>query len=688
MRSVEFVFAVHDHQPVGNFEYVLEDIYRRAYAPFLSTLERHPGIRCTLHRSGALWEWLEKRHPEHVDLVGELAQRGQIELLSGAYYDPLLPAISERDRRGQIDKLSDFLERRFGGRPRGAWVAERVWEPHVAATLVDCGVEYVFLDDTHFEAAGLRGTPDGWYFCEHQAQVLRVLPIHAALRYRVPFAAPQEALAAIADFQNAPPSGELERADEASPALAVHADDGEKFGAWPGTHVRCYEEGWLDRFFDLVESSQAWLRTATAGQCLARLPGCGRIDLPAAAYPEFEAWALDPEAQRNLQGLRARLVSEGQVEALRFLRGGSWRHFLVRYPESNWMHKRVLRTADAVWRRIDSHGATPGALRARDEVWRAQCNCAYWHGLFGGLYLSHLRSAVYGAMLRAERWLADGGGESALELLDVDADGRDEIVLRSADLQAFVKPDVGGMIVELDDRLRSFNLIDTLARRAEAYHSDRPGAPGRLDYDSYRRGAAVEHLLASEAMPADFAAGRLPVLGATAGHAFDWVLDGDGVRLERAVALRLPGSPVFHLEKHLRVRGPALELGWELWHEGGETLELRLGIEIAANFLAGDAPDRYYSVPDRDLDDRRLSSSGTLADVRRIDLVDEWLGIRARIECDTPCAVWRTPIETVSSSENGPERLFQGSAMLFVSPVRLEPLERVARRVTWTIERT
>ena len=30
MRSVEFVFAVHDHQPVGNFEYVLEDIYRRA----------------------------------------------------------------------------------------------------------------------------------------------------------------------------------------------------------------------------------------------------------------------------------------------------------------------------------------------------------------------------------------------------------------------------------------------------------------------------------------------------------------------------------------------------------------------------------------------------------------------------------------------------------------------------------
>jgi hypothetical protein len=93
-------------------------------------------------------------------------------------------------------------------------------------------------------------------------------------------------------------------------------------------------------------------------------------------------------------------------------------------------------------------------------------------------------------------------------------------------------------------------------------------------------------------------------------------------------------------------------------------------------------------VPDRDLDDRRLVSTGALEDVRRIDFVDEWLGMRARVDSDNPCTVWRTPIETVSSSENGLERLFQGSAVLLVFPVRLDPLERVVRQVTWTIERT
>jgi len=71
------------------------------------------------------------------------------------------------------------------------------------------------------------------------------------------------------------------------------------------------------------------------------------------------------------------------------------------------MHKRGLRI-DAKLERA-AHGRRRAVLRdaARIALWRAQCNCPYWHGVFGGLYLNYLRYAVWHNLIEAER-LADG----------------------------------------------------------------------------------------------------------------------------------------------------------------------------------------------------------------------------------------------------------------------------------------
>jgi alpha-mannosidase len=46
-----------------------------------------------LHYSGVLLEWLEERHPEFFDQLRELCGRGQVELLGGGYYEPILLSI-------------------------------------------------------------------------------------------------------------------------------------------------------------------------------------------------------------------------------------------------------------------------------------------------------------------------------------------------------------------------------------------------------------------------------------------------------------------------------------------------------------------------------------------------------------------------------------------------------------------
>src|SRR5262249_59873679 len=123
------------------------------------------------------------------------AARRRGERWGGGFYEPILPAIPEWDRAGQIALMSDWIEEELGARPRGLWLTERVWEPGLAATLVRAGVAYTALDDAHFFAAGFeRDRLWGSWLTEDQGLALRVLPIHRDLRYRIPFEAPERVI--------------------------------------------------------------------------------------------------------------------------------------------------------------------------------------------------------------------------------------------------------------------------------------------------------------------------------------------------------------------------------------------------------------------------------------------------------------------------------------------------------------
>ena len=105
-----FLFGVHNHQPAGNFDDVMADAVKRAYQPFLELARAFPSIRLTVHCTGTLLEFLRDRAPRAFDLLGALAARGQIELLTGGFYEPILPVLPDHDKIGQIQHLSEFLK--------------------------------------------------------------------------------------------------------------------------------------------------------------------------------------------------------------------------------------------------------------------------------------------------------------------------------------------------------------------------------------------------------------------------------------------------------------------------------------------------------------------------------------------------------------------------------------------------
>src|SRR5918996_125206 len=459
MDPVHFVFGVHFHQPVGNFDHVFEQHLEDVYRPLVERLVEHRFLPVTLHLSGPLLEWLEAHDAAYLDLLGRLAADGHLELLLGGFYEPVLAALPRGDRIEQVAWMREAIRRRFGVEATGLWLTERVWEPDLAADLADAGVRYVLVDDRHFLVSGFaRDRLHAPFWTESGGKRVVLFSIDERLRYLVPFKPPASVAAHLREVR------------AAGGRLAVLVDDGEKFGGWPGTKDWVYTRGWLAQFAEAMAGLVAAgeIRLTTPRAALDEVPSGGLAYLPTASYRGMEGWALPADGAVRLAALERELGERrlaGPDGAL--LRGGHWRNFLVKYAEANRMHKKML-ALSALCR---ERGDAPAARRA---IGRAQCNDAYWHGVFGGLYLPHLRAAVWGNLAAAERELRRT--ESlAVEQVDLDGDGWPEIWIHAASFSALVSPHRGGVIEEYTPFEQGVNWADVLTRRREPYHE--PAGP-------------------------------------------------------------------------------------------------------------------------------------------------------------------------------------------------------------------
>lgn len=704
MKRIYLGLALHNHQPVGNFPWVFEQVYHDAYLPMVETLKKHPSIRLSLHYSGVLLDWLKANHPEFIQSLGELVNRGQVEIMTGGYYEPILPSIPDADKLGQIEKLSTMLHDTFGYLPDGFWLAERVWEPHLPLILNRANVKWTILDDTHFKLAGLEEKDlFGYYLTEEQGNSLSVFASSKYLRYLIPWHKVKEVISYFRD-----------QATEDGTKIAFMGDDGEKFGSWPKTYKYCWQKGWMENLFTALEENHSWLKTIPTGEYARAFPALGRIYLPCASYDEMGEWALPSAKSGEFSTLKRELWSDGRQDIVQYMCGGFWRNFMVKYPEINTMHKKMLRAHSKVHHARQLSEDDCGL----DELWQGQCNCPYWHGVFGGVYMNDIRVSTFSNLIRAEN-KADAVLRSGhwldYEEVDFDRDGQKELLVESDAVALYIDPARGGSIFEWDLRRYDYNLASVLTRHPEAYHeallSARKKAKGEqkvetihagirmkerglrrhLHYDRYRRDCLLDHFLSNSASLANFSRSSYLELGDFIEQPYQYRVEmtttGLKVLLEREGHLHYNRRLLpLKVEKELILLSgeDKLDVNYTLTNTGDTTISSTFGTEWNINLLGGGHSDQaYYYLPRIALDDGHLDSAGEVFDVQELALGNKNAGIEMRLELTPKMRWWRFPVEAICNSEGGLERVYQGSCTMLTLPFHLSPGEKLQLKLKW-----
>ncbi|MFH2070284.1 MAG: alpha-amylase/4-alpha-glucanotransferase domain-containing protein [Elusimicrobiota bacterium] len=689
MKKLYFLFGIHNHQPVGNFPEVFDKAYEAAYGPFARMMEKHSRIKWTLHCTGILWDYFMREQPGYVSLVKKMAGRGQLEILTGGYYEPVLTVLPDADKTGQINKLTAFIKNEFGVKPRGIWLAERIWEEHLTKVLCGEGIEYTLLDDYHFVSAGR--SPDelrGYFITEEQGMMLNVFPISQDLRYYIPWRPVTECI----EY--------LKVVAEKSPGDCITmVDDGEKFGLWPHTYKSVWTDGWMEKFLTAIEENSEWLVPVTFSEFLDGHAPKGRVYLPTASYFEMTQWAMSPRAQQELEDVS----KKADDVTMKYLRGGAWKNFMVKYPESNNMHKKMLYVSGKVEKAVKkAKGAEKGAsLPAEtqeciENLYAGQCNCAYWHGVFGGIYLPHLRHAIYEKLIRAEnaadRLLkkgvgsigsggdaedGDGSGVKTAKF-DFDCDGKDEIIIETEKNNLYFRPGTGGCLFEWDIRAASVNILNVLTRRQEAYHRKllemvdikkktagqqlsaknavelglsflkEENLDSHLLYDWYKRDSLIDHFLHPNTSYEDFRRCNYGEQGDFVAGEYVSRVTRKEIVLWREGIVWIKNSPCrLKVKKSVSLtKNNPLEVRYSLSNLMRHRVELIF------------APEFNFAFSFRKNEDVVNSVTGVWS------RSDEPHKIKVEINAGAGCEMWCFPIETVSLSEGGFEKTYQGTSVL------------------------
>lgn len=671
-KKIDLVLGIHCHQPVGNFEHIFEDAYKKSYFPFMNMMMKYPKIKMTFHYSGVLLKWFEEKHPEFLDLLKNILDSGRGEILGGGFYEPILTAIPEEDQIKQVYLLSNFIKEKFGYNAKGVWLAERVWEPHLAKTLVRAGLEYTMVDDHHFRLAGLRDDEIYSYFTtEEEGFLLKIFPINEMLRYLVPFKSVKQCI----DF--------LKEKMESGQKLITLIDDGEKFGIWPGTYKWVYEEKWLEDFFAGLEEN-SWIELLTFKEAIEKHRSRGLVYLPPGSYKEMLEWS-----------------------------GGFWRNFLTKYPEANNLHKKMLLVSRKI--KAAREYANPTVYRKiEDELFQGQCNDAYWHGIFGGLYLNYLRSNSYSHLVAAEAMAErelNGGREEWLnvEEIDFDKEGNPEILMSNNLINLYIDPDAGGHIFEIDYKGGPYvNISDTLTRRYESYHSKikevvqgqenqshksiheivnvkKGGLEKLLVYDSYRRVSLIDHFIPDGVTPANDSWRAYPD-SFFVNRPYKYQISR---KTKKAVVELKRKDKDLCIRKEIVIEPnrASVSMQYEIENFSSEELKKRFGVEFNFSLLAGDDPDRYYEIPGLTLKNNRLISTEEIADIEEIKLVDKWQGFYISIKFTEKAMLWLFPVYTVSQSESGMEENYQHSTVIPIWNLRIPPREKWKTELVLKIEK-
>ena len=660
MKKAKFILGSTNSQAVGTTDEEIEHSYQRCYKPFLRALYNAPHVPVALHYSGQLLQWLERHHAEFTDVLSEMVGRKQIELIGGGFYDPVLALIPRPDRLGQIESLTTYLRKRFGRRPRGAWITGQVWEPSLTGTLKSSGMDYLFLDDAHFITAGLSGD-DLARPCvtEDQGKTMVVFPVCHDL-VRLARTSPPEA---VIDYLRS-------RATQDPTQVFVLLDHGE-LPAQPVDDDTTVPPryAWLERLAELLQAEREWIDVQLPAGFLRDVRPRARGYFASASADEMLSWPVLPEREDALRALRERMA-DGYDSRVPL---GYFRQFQARCPESNLIYAK-MQYAHVLVNQI--RGDKYRKQAAREELWRGQCHSAYWEGS-PGIGNNRLRKHAYRALIEAEKKTRERGiFIPSVVTVDFDMDGLDEFLYQGHELNAYVHQE-GGVLFELDLLSVSWNYLDTLSLPPGRTNGSpksalrRAAAPAQTGYLS--RKAFVDRFLPEQTTLEQFAAGNARDEGSLTSTLYE---REDTRRDSHVIALTATGAVgggrTLGVRKQYSFKRTTLQVDYRITNTGEQPIRSIFSPEVSLSFLSQEADGlRLFTRTSRSQLREISPEASALPAVAELRLEDLANDVAVVLTPESECEFWIAPLTTPTCGDLPAQ--YQGTSLLPRIPVDLEP---------------
>ncbi|MDE1171948.1 MAG: DUF1926 domain-containing protein [Verrucomicrobium sp.] len=659
-KKVTLLWAVHFHQPLGNFGEIFDKYAAEACAPFLAALEEQPSVKVSLHFSGVLLSYLKEKQGAVFERLGRLVSRGQVELLGGGFYEPIFSLIPREDAEAQLGKMSDWIEAEFGAAPHGAWLPESVWEPHFVEPLFRSGYRYTLLEDSLFEAAGWKRAQLFRAFrTSHLNRQILVFPYNRLWSRQIPLEGMREIKAAFTQLANRP-----ER------QIVTLAQNGDRYGFLPSLRQAVYEGGALREWLRYL-AEDSGIETARLGDVAPVGPSWPLALLPGGAAEDLEPCSMPAPVQKDYEAARSELSRRYDNDRfVGFFRGGAWLSFLAKYPEARRMHAKLLWLRDRVEELPHGHARDA----AREALLAAQDHSVYWHARQGGVHANYLRDAVYQRLIEAEIQLHSRDASHAPRLLQTDYDGdeQDEVFLHADLAGLLVAPHYGGSVGEFSFWPTRFNVGNTFSRRAEAYHNGNP-APVQ---DWYERRIFQDHFVAPYTQRENFARNDFIEYGDFADQPYEIVKTATekqacSVTLERQGALYVHGDRrPLTCRKTLWLENPGrLTVDYVLLNTGTLPTDVLFVPEVNYTCLSGDGPERFFQLEGGE--EEPCSRELGMDKVSGWRIVDRTRRLEWRWKISPEARLWHHPVYTLTPAAPEMEPHYQGSAIQIVWPLQL-----------------
>ena len=148
-NDIPVIAILHAYQPPTQTSKILKRIVKNCYLPVAKCLENNPELKISLNINASLSELLEDDYLVVIEKYAELARNSQVEFLESGAYHPILPLLSQKEAKMQIEMNQKINSRIFGSvwSPRGFWPPELAVSETLATLVESLGYEYLIVPE-------------------------------------------------------------------------------------------------------------------------------------------------------------------------------------------------------------------------------------------------------------------------------------------------------------------------------------------------------------------------------------------------------------------------------------------------------------------------------------------------------------------------------------------------------------